>query len=99
MSRFPCTSCGQCCKRVGDKMPTKKDGSCIYLDESERCTIYEDRPYLCNVDKIYKEEFKPQGIHRNNFYKYTAIHCNAIIKEDKVDKKYLIDLEQFDEHF
>jgi Fe-S-cluster containining protein len=35
------------------------DGVCELFDEATKlCTVYEERPLLCNVDKAYSEYFK-----------------------------------------
>lgn len=66
---FPCTSCGKCCRLVGNSSLTdflnRGDGICQYLDESTNlCTIYENRPLVCNIKKYYllnlQEEFSWQ---------------------------------------
>ena len=56
IKEFPCTKCAACCKQVRGLMPTKKDGSCVYLKE-DRCSIYEDRPDICRINDGY-EAFK-----------------------------------------
>ncbi len=43
---------------------TLKDGWCKYLDKSDmKCTIYEDRPYFCRVNKFSNKfkEYKKTG--------------------------------------
>ena len=59
---FVCTQCGLCCKNI-DKVPDLKDfdlgnGVCKYLNEYNLCTIYESRPDICNVEKMYELKFK-----------------------------------------
>lgn len=56
---FKCTKCGCCCKNVASYEPAsfldRGDGTCKYFNESERlCSIYEFRPDICRVDKMYK---------------------------------------------
>ncbi|MGP1606343.1 MAG: YkgJ family cysteine cluster protein [Moraxella sp.] len=60
---FPCTACGQCCRRVGDSSLTaylsRGDGVCQYLDEDTNlCQIYENRPLICQVENYYKTHLK-----------------------------------------
>lgn len=73
-------------------MPTKEDGSCIHLTGNE-CSIYEDRPLICNIDAIREKHYK--DVSKEKFYEITAKSCNAIMDEDGVDPKYRVDLEQF----
>ena len=56
---FICTRCGACCKNVKYYEPAefldRGDGVCKYYDDANKaCTIYEFRPEICRVDKMYK---------------------------------------------
>lgn len=56
---FTCTQCGLCCKNISHieelKSFDRGDGTCKYLDISTNiCTIYEQRPSVCNVEKMYE---------------------------------------------
>ena len=73
-------------------MPTKEDGSCIYLAGNE-CSIYEDRPFICNIDAIRKKHYG--GLPKEKFYEITAKSCNALMDEGGVDSKYRVDMGQF----
>ena len=42
--KFLCSSCGACCQAI----------SCPYLSEDNRCTIYDTRPDICNVEKQWQ---------------------------------------------
>lgn len=62
---FVCDKCGLCCRKVSENAIyaelDRGDGICKFFDEmSKLCTIYEDRPLLCNVSKSYELIF--QGI-------------------------------------
>lgn len=55
---FPCTACGECCRRVAQSEQTafldRGDGICRYFDEpSKLCTIYDTRPLVCRVEDYY----------------------------------------------
>jgi len=57
---FPCTGCGACCKSVLLSPQTawldRGDGICKHFDENGRvCNIYENRPDVCNVRKMYEK--------------------------------------------
>jgi hypothetical protein len=62
MEKFNCDCCGLCCRQVG-KNPLGKnldagDGVCKFLDRNKNlCTIYDNRPDFCNVEKGYKKYF------------------------------------------
>lgn len=56
---FPCVGCGACCAAVshvpelvqlGWVLP---NGVCRHLDtKTKKCSIYEDRPTVCRIDKV-----------------------------------------------
>lgn len=55
----PCTACGLCCKQVGMSVETafldRGDNICRHFDEkSKLCTIYEQRPLVCQVQDYYQ---------------------------------------------
>ena len=68
---------------------TLEDGSCEKLTEDGLCSVYEDRPMLCNV-KLMSKFFDGSP---EEYYDITAKVCNLMIIEAKLDKKYLIDVE------
>ena len=54
---FLCSQCGACCRNVAHlDLPSDKDGGCLNLDkETNKCSIYENRPDICRVDKMYEK--------------------------------------------
>lgn len=89
---YPCTSCGACCRRVGRipdfPEPVRPDGSCVHLNANNQCDIYENRPTICQVDKMHElvYSFLPKEV----FYKLNIALCNQMIEEDKLNPKYKI---------
>ena len=60
---FFCDQCGLCCRNIRGieelKDFDKGNGVCKYLDENTNlCTIYENRPLICRVDEMYDRFFK-----------------------------------------
>lgn len=61
MKEFPCTKCGACCKLVPDavldifSLPKSPTGGCGYLKQDNSCSIYDNRPDICNVTKMWKK--------------------------------------------
>lgn len=56
---FVCSKCGCCCKHVNCSEDSifldRGDGTCKYFDEKTNlCNIYDFRPDICRVDKVYK---------------------------------------------
>lgn len=56
---FKCNRCGACCKNISyveeASFLDRGDGVCkYYSDDKKMCTIYDFRPEICRVDKVYK---------------------------------------------
>ena len=101
MVKFPCTECGACCRRVGTTaqglLPTKEDGeTCLYL-EGNLCSIYENRPDICNLSVMYDKHklsgLLPKSASKRDYYKLAAKLCNVFIEEDDLDDKYKMDVD------
>ena len=113
MTDFPCTSCGQCCRVIGeyfdhshsnyksaslavktliDAFPydINPDNSCSMLSEDGLCTVYENRPIICNT------KFAPQLNHmsQSQFNQLMAQHCNILINAANLDPKYLVQISE-----
>jgi Fe-S-cluster containining protein len=75
MSTFPCDNCGACCKFIGLSDKTswldRGDGVCRHFDEiNNHCSIYENRPEICNVKKMYDTYYKD----RFNWSEFVAMN-------------------------
>jgi Fe-S-cluster containining protein len=62
---FKCDKCGLCCKKVGITEQymylDRGDGVCRHFnDDSNLCTIYDDRPLICKVKESYEYLYKDQ---------------------------------------
>lgn len=68
-----CSNCtALCCRQMGKIIPEfdRGDTICKYLDEdTNKCTIYEQRPFICDTVRIYNKYFKD---------KYTPEEWNEI---------------------
>lgn len=56
-----CKNCkAPCCRKIGLMLRELDRGDlvCKYLTEDNTCSIYEDRPLICNTDKLYDIYFK-----------------------------------------
>ena len=78
---FPCRKCGLCCKMLQD-IPILSDydignGTCRYL-KNNLCSIYENRPILCNVERMYSNYFK-DSISEKDYIKININACSQII--------------------
>lgn len=69
-----CSNCNApCCHQMGKILPEydRGDGACKYLDGT-KCSIYNDRPLICNTVKLYYKYFKD---------KYTIEEWNELNKK------------------
>lgn len=83
---FVCTKCGICCKNVAhyeaSEFLDRGDGICKYYDENTKlCTIYDFRPEVCRVDKMYKK-YKNQM----TWDEYLALNYQACKELQEIDK-------------
>lgn len=104
--KFQCSGCSQCCRNIGtlteeDKIRlefpfnAKEDGSCEKLDENGRCLIYEDRPSICSVERTYEKFWKHKGRTKADVFIEENKICNQMIRQNRLDEKYLIDLSYY----
>ena len=54
---FICDQCGLCCRMLACVPQLaafdRGDGVCRHLTENNLCEIYDSRPDICNVEKMY----------------------------------------------
>lgn len=93
MKSFPCTSCGACCKSIKGidflKEHDSGDGCCKYLDENNLCSIYEERPLLCNIDRAYAMIFSA-NYSKEEFYSINAEACNKLQSSLCIDNSFRV---------
>ena len=87
--KFICIRCGCCCKAVGhteeDKFLDNGNGVCKYYNDQKReCIIYNFRPEICRVDKMYKR-FKDK-MTWDEYVDLTYESCEKLRKLDKEGK-------------
>lgn len=97
---FPCTMCGECCKRVDQAHETKwldrADGVCRYFNESENlCSIYLKRPEICRIDQMY-ESFFSKVMTKSKFYQLNADSCNIMQLQSGISEFYRVKLENLE---
>jgi len=56
----------------------KEDGSCEMLVDN-RCSVYEDRPLMCNIDRMAKEARMPMS--KIEWYSMNYQGCNQLQME------------------
>ena len=82
---FPCIACGQCCRNVHlsplTEYLSRGDGICRYLDEnSNLCSIYEERPLVCNVENFFKLFLKDK-ISWLDYVRQNSDFCRVLLIE------------------
>jgi len=93
---FPCTACGLCCQNIS-KIEELKDydlgnGTCMYFDVlTNGCQIYETRPDICSLDKMFQLEYK-KYFNKETFYMENAKVCNALQEEYGLDRHFKINI-------
>jgi hypothetical protein len=77
---FKCDKCGQCCRHLANSEVYKEldrgDGVCKYLD-GNLCSIYDDRPVICNIDKAFELYFK-HVISKEDYIKLNQEACLSL---------------------
>lgn len=79
---FECDCCGLCCMNVGMSALYKNldrgDGVCRYFNSMTKlCTIYDNRPDICNVDKMYKTYYE-RTMTKEEFYALNYEICRDL---------------------
>ncbi len=91
---FPCSGCGLCCRNIS-KVQELKDfdlgnGVCKYFNyENNFCLIYETRPDICRVDKMFELQYH-KDYTKLEFYKLNADVCNFLQNSYGFDSSYRI---------
>ncbi len=79
---FTCDMCGLCCQRVGlsdiYKHLDRGDGVCRYYeDETHKCSIYDRRPIICNVETFYEKYMKTK-MSKDDFFELNYAVCRKL---------------------
>lgn len=82
--KFPCIECGLCCRMSGQvpQLASLMDasGKCHYFDEkTHHCLIYDHRPVVCNVSKMYEQHYQ-SVMPEKEFYRKNLEICLALNK-------------------
>jgi len=79
-------------KDLIDRFPydVNPDGSCSMLNEEGLCSVYENRPIMCNVDLM------GELLHQDTteWYRINADSCNKMINAANLDPKYLVQISE-----
>jgi Fe-S-cluster containining protein len=91
---FPCTNCGLCCQNISSINELKDfdlgNGTCKYFDNiSSSCKIYEARPNICRIDKMYEIKYN-NFFTKNDFYIENSKVCNKLQEIYKLDNSFKV---------
>lgn len=83
---FQCDKCGICCKLLKG-IPQlaafdRGDGVCIHLKDN-LCSIYESRPDICNVEKMYV--FFKEQMSEEEYLQLMSNSCK-VLKQNAEDR-------------
>lgn len=78
-------------------MPQREDGACIHLTQDNKCSIYETRPEICRVDKMYERYKDTLKIDKKSYFKFANECCNAMMKGAGISEEYYINISSYDE--
>ena len=83
---FLCDKCGLCCQHIPEIEELKNfhngNGICIHFDkESYKCKIYETRPNVCRVEKMYDLVYHKEFKTKEEFYTANMTICNILKKQ------------------
>ncbi|MEI0564034.1 YkgJ family cysteine cluster protein [Brachyspira pulli] len=80
--KFPCIKCGLCCQKVNlieeVSYLDSGNGVCKYL-KNNLCLIYDDRPFLCNSEKVYSKFYS--HLTKKEYYVTMLKYCIAIAND------------------
>ena len=51
------------------------NGVCVYLTDDNKCSIYEQRPILCNTELMFELLSATLGITKSELYKIQILSC------------------------
>ena len=79
---YECDCCGLCCMNVGDSPLyydlDRGDGICLFFDcKSHLCSIYDERPDRCNIDKTYELYFR-NIMSKEQYYQFNYDACKKL---------------------
>ena len=93
---FPCSGCGLCCQNISHIKELEDfdlgNGVCKYFDiQSKQCLIYDTRPDICRVDKMFDIQYH-RYFTKEEFYVKNAEVCNQLQDIYGLDKSYRINI-------
>ena len=69
-------------------------GACEKLDKDGKCTVYDNRPLVCNVEKMFEKFHKKKTTRMRHYYEQAQI-CNVSIRNNDLPDKFLVNEDQY----
>lgn len=69
-------------------------GACEKLDEDGKCTVYENRPLVCSIPRMF-QKFQKKKMTRKQYYLSEAKICNSMIRKNGLPDKFIVDESQY----
>jgi|TARA_B100000073_G_C23579571_1_gene511664 hypothetical protein len=77
-------------------LPHDGSGVCDYLNrKTNKCSIYDTRPDLCRVDRMFEKHFKSK-MSKKEFYKLNTKACHVLIDKEGFDNSFKLDISAYD---
>lgn len=61
-----------------------KGQTCSMYIEGKGCSVYNERPDICNIDKMYEKYYRYTGMSLKEYYSFNAAGCNILIDENGI---------------
>ena len=92
--KFDCSKCGLCCRSLGRNPIFSElgldpgNGICKFLDQDTNlCTIYENRPLICRVDDFYEKTDISSQFSKKEWHRLNKDICQSLIQENSRDNE------------
>jgi Fe-S-cluster containining protein len=71
--------------------PYKYDegGRCQMLNDDHTCSVYENRPDVCNVETMWRK-YHSEHISKQNYFLSAAMLCNSMMENAGVDENFYL---------
>jgi len=66
------------------------EGHCSKLDETGNCSVYDDRPDICNVEKMYEIHYSKYYPSKEAFYEAEHKACNVLMEAQGIGEEFKI---------
>ena len=70
-------------------------GKCENLLPDNKCAVYENRPLVCDIGRVWEKHHQPGGIITKESYFLSAAElCNSMMVEANTNENFFIDTNQ-----